>query len=188
MVSREINLLSEKHSVSPSELAFRRLLGIWTPLVLGLYLFILSATLITSFYFKSRLANVENRMKQERSQIQALEKNEGTYLLLKQKAGVLKRILDARFPYNDLFFYFQDLKNFQATIKSINLNSSGELTVNLSVPDSSTMEVLFNGLLTDGKSRFNRIELVSVLLKSTGGYDLSLALTSNTSQTTQPEL
>lgn len=185
MASREINLLSEKRTVSTTELAIRHFLSVWTPLVLGIYLFILAVTLITSLYFKNRFSNLEKQVTVERSLIQALENNEGTYLLIKQKAGVLKRILDSRFPYSDLFAYFQNLNSFQGTLRSMNLNSNGEITVNLSVPDSISMELLFNGLLTDSL-RFNRIELVSVVLKSPGGYDLSLAFTSNVPVTSDP--
>lgn len=185
MVSREINLLSEKRATSTTVLAIRRILSVWTPLILGSYLFILATTLITSLYFKSRFSSLEKQVNVERNRIQALENSEGTYLLLKQKAGVLKRILDSRFPYSDLFAYFQNLKSFQGTLKSLHLDSSGNLTVNFSVPDSTSMEVLFNGLLSDS-SRFSQIELESVVLKPTGGYDLSLAITSNVPNTNQP--
>ena len=126
MASREINLVPKVQADTPQELKVKRLLKHDVPLVLGVVVLILVALGGYSYiYLGGQIGGLERNIATERSQIEAIKKNEGIYLLLKQKATALSTIFSQRYPYADVFNYFQGLKNENVVIRSMIMATGG---------------------------------------------------------------
>lgn len=179
MAANNINLLGEERVVNPEVQRARHALKTSIILVTAFFLLIVSSIFIALFYISNQLEATSRAITSERARIKALEKNEGAYVLLKQKAVSLVQILSNRYPYIPLIEYLKQLAGEEAAIHSISLRESGETEVIISVANSQGLDSFINALLAESAKRFTRIELRTLRSTIDGGYDATLFLTAN---------
>ena len=103
-----------------------------------------------------------------------MSRDEGKYLLLKQKADALQQILGARFPYVDLFEFFHGLASDMVKISSLEMNQAGSLVINVNTLDSAALDTFISAILDQAQKRFGRVELTGVDYKSDNTYSITL--------------
>lgn len=174
MASREINLISRFPNLSPEVEKRRGQLARLTPLVLGIYVLILLGVFVLSFILEQQLNQVQAAITGKRAAITALSANEAKYMLLKQKATAIKSILDSRYPYASVYKYFKNLETKGGTIVSVSLNETGEVSLNVIITNSETLNDYINSLLSDAEQYFRRVELRSVGFQKDGTFQVQL--------------
>ena len=177
-MAREINLLTEKQILSAQEQELRRKIAIWVPFILGILVVSLGVVLGSRFYLSRLLSQTGTGITREKNRIGELEKNEGMYLILKQKATALSQIINSHYPYHSLFQFIKTLE-YQtdpnsAKITSVVLAETGEVKLETAVSDTEKLDRFISQLLQEAQVRFERVELVSVAVKQDAGYEIIL--------------
>jgi len=174
MATREINLIGIKKKFTPYEEKIKGISHRLIPIVLITYAIILISVFSVSFYIQDKLASKERSVASERDQIKKMSRDEGKYLLLKQKADALQQILGARFPYVDLFEFFHGLASDMVKISSLEMNQAGSLVINVNTLDSAALDTFISAILDQAQKRFGRVELTGVDYKSDNTYSITL--------------
>jgi hypothetical protein len=181
MAYREINLIASKKAFTPEERAVRKLLTTWTPIVLVGYLLVLTGILGYFYVLSFNVSQTETAIGKEKQLISAREKDEGLYLLVKQKASALNRIFTERYPYTTIYDFFANINQEGTSIKSIKLADDGNAVLDVSADDTYKLDTFIKTLLASAKIYFNRVELIGVQYSPKGVYTVTLDInTKNT--------
>lgn len=162
MPNREINLFRKHEVFTADELKLKSFTKRVLPLILGFYILLLALSLFASVAVNQQLASADSAIVKERAAIAELKGNEGTYLLLKQKASVLGKILDSRFAYAEKIEFFKSLEITGAAVESLEVDETGKLVVSLKVLDSNHLERLVTMLVKEAEKRFTKVEVEGV--------------------------
>lgn len=179
MAAKNINLLGEERVVNPEVQRARHALKTSIMLVTVFFFLIVSSIFIALLYMSNQLESTSKAITSERARIKALEKNEGAYVLLKQKSVSLVQIISNRYPYIPLIEYLKQLIEEKAAIHSMSLRETGETEITITVADSQGLDSFINELLEESDKRFARIELRTFRATNDGTYDATLLLTAN---------
>lgn len=178
-MSREINLITKIDEISSVEQKVRDIVKKWIPSVLVIFTLILAITLGISFYLRYQLRQVAASIDNEKTQIGSLAKNEGMYILLKQKADAIHTIMTHHYPYVNLYNFFQSQTNPDLQLLTVLLSESGAVQINVQVKSSDILDNYINRLLDEGGKLFHRIELISIQLKPEAYYDVTFEISTS---------
>lgn len=176
MAAKNINLLGEERVLSPDVQRARKTLKTGTSIFMVIFFLVVSAIFVMSLYISNQLEATSRAVTSERARIKALEKNEGAYVLLKQKAVSLVQIMSNRYPFIPLIEFMRQLTGEEAAIHALRLRESGETEVVVSVANSQVLDRFINELLDESANRFTRIELRTLHSTNDGRYDATLSL------------
>ena len=174
MAAREINLIHERKIFTPFEERFIHDIYKALPYVLGSFALILILTFSISFYINRTLNKLDQDIASEKDQIRAKEKDEGRYLLLKQKASALSQIINTQYPYADFFNYIKSLTGADVLLNDISMAANGNVILSVTVKNTEVLDTFIKTILTDADSRFRQIELSG--LEFNGGSDFTIQL------------
>lgn len=174
MPVREINLISTKRPLTKQEEVAKRVLHLWTPIILVTFLLILSIVFGVSWYLGGLVKSTDNQITSEKRLIAAQEEDEGYYSLLKQKIGALSKIFAERYSFVPILTYFTSAKTEGIKLLTLNVSEDGTILINVTATDSFTLDSYINKLIEEASEKFNRIELVNVRNKTDGSYQISL--------------
>lgn len=173
MASREINLIADKHGLSAHAVRMRQVFRRVVPIVLGIFLIASVSVLVLSFDASRKLNDVEKRIVGEREHIGSLSRNEGTYLMLKQKAVALSKILAIRYPYPELWEFLKSLESDSVKIERLSLSDSGMTNMVVKAQDTEAIDTYINRILEGAPERFNFINLENAQLQG-GKFSITL--------------
>lgn len=174
MASKEINLFTKKIHFSPQEEKIQGMIQVITPVILIVFVVVLVAVLGGSIYIRASDARMNNQMESAKTQISQLEKNEGLYLLLKQKASAITQIINSRFPYLEVFSYLKSIERDNNVIQSITIEESGKVSLIMKIINTDTLDSFVTEILSQANERYNRIEILGLEYNPEGNYVLSL--------------
>ncbi len=174
MSAREINLITRRHSASAHQQFVQRMITVWTPVTLVLYVIIVTVVLAYSFFLSSSISGIDAQISAIKGEIAGRQNDEGLYLLLKQKTSSLTQIIKNRYPFSDVFTLLQTFKNQGITIASIKLSEDANIIFEVTVSDSLVLDHFIHSLLDTAVARFNTVELVNLNYQKDGGYTVVL--------------
>lgn len=186
MAIREINLISNRHQLTSAEIRIRGLIQLWTPLILGGYVLVLLLIIGYGIFLKSSLASVEKSIVVAKENISAREQDEGLYLLLKQKVGVLTQIFANRADYTSLYNYFNDLQSENLAIQALTIRENGTAVLEVAAADAYALDGYVKKILESAESRFQSVELVTIQYKKEDVYSVTLDITQKTKKIVSP--
>ena len=176
MLPKEINLIPNKKTLTAQDIALRRRLSTWVPLILVGYLVVLGGVLGYWLFLTRSGAQLDSDINTEKRLIAERTNDEGLYTLLKQKALALTEIFSHRTDFSAMYNYFNEVAGSDITIKSIHIVDNGNTILEVNATNSFAVDTYVGQLLEDGPDHFRRIELSGVHLAPGGSYTISLEL------------
>ncbi|MEK7166027.1 MAG: hypothetical protein AAB874_04445 [Patescibacteria group bacterium] len=146
----------------------------WVPLILFLYVIVLGVLLGGVYVVSGQLKQIDANITSEQTAIKSMEKNEQVYMQLKQKSAALAQILPSRLPYANIYGYFQQKVSQSLNLGRLTISEAGEVSLNMHVSDSETLDAFINQVLADAETRFSRVEFVSLQSEFPKGYSVEM--------------
>ncbi len=176
MPTREINLFRKREILTPDEIKLKKFTRNFLPLILLAFIFLLGGVLYISVSVNKIIADTDQAIVDVRGKINSLKRNESIYLLLKQKAVVLAKILNSRFPYREDIEFFKTLSLNGSTLNSMEIDETGRISLRLNVKDSTHLDALVTALIKEAEKRFRKVELEGVSYTPGNILDISLQI------------
>ena len=174
MPSREINLSFDTRRPNPNVVETWKFIKRFLPPVLGIYAAILLGVLGYSFYLTRTLDQLDASLNQTREQIKSLARNEGMYLVLKQKAQAVAFIQKNRYPFADQFAFYKNLELAGGILSNLSLNGAGQTTFTVHIDDTPRLDGYINVLVGEATQKFHSVELNSIGFNPDGSYNIGL--------------
>ncbi len=162
MATREINLFKRIELLSPDELKLKTFTRRFVPIILGLFIIVVVGVLYMSFVVSGELTKLDTDIINERNRIDNLKRSESLYLLLKQKASVLSKVINSQYPYNDQIEFFKSLEPEGTKLKNMELDETGKLSLQMSLVNSASMEKVVDKIVAQAHKKFRQVELDNV--------------------------
>ena len=175
-MAREINLLPKLDTFSPEQIRLKKFVSWGLPLILVIYVLTLSVILVFVYSVNQQLADADKAILEEKSKIGNLSRNESVYLLLKQKASALNKILTSHYPYRQQLEYFKSLAINGNEIKNIEISESGQVILTVKTADTGKLDELISQILKSAEKRFRKVELQGIQYIPGGNITLTLNL------------
>lgn len=175
-MSGEINLIREKHFVSAKTESVRQLIYRLTSILLLLFVVVLGGSLIYFMKLNADSNKLNDDLTRVKQSIKELQKNEGIYMLLKQKSSSINQIISNRYPYLDRFDYLRNLENENIKINSIALSDTKTSAINVLVKDSPTLDQLTQTILQDANLKYRNIDIKSIVYQVDSSMVINLEL------------
>ncbi len=176
MASKEINLLQAKQEISSESNRWKNLLlKVVTPF---LFLFIAMAVLIigVNIYLDQQLNSVKTQVDSELVLIKSMEKNEGIYMLLKQKATAISTIMQNRYAYDSVYNFVENLNQKGGKVLSLSISEAGNVSLSVEIPDTQTLDDFLKAIIADAEKRFNKVQLNGITYKPGTNYMISFTI------------
>ncbi|MBI3384984.1 hypothetical protein HY030_02205 [Candidatus Gottesmanbacteria bacterium] len=173
---KEINLLKEVVTETPSQQKIKRYVTIFSPLVLLVFGVIVAAVYIYSLIQTAKATEVNRKLKETENLIQSLSEVESYQRGTKLKLATVKNIIKEQVDYAEVIKHLQEIAPPEINYTSLSVSGEKFVEVSYKAANSDLLKSLVNSLLDPkiGGRYFDQVKLKNLLYSRDGSYLVSL--------------
>lgn len=179
MVSKDINLIAFEKKLSQAELVARKRLKNTVLATLFIYTLLSASILGYFFYLRQKLATIEAQINNEQARVKIMARNEGAYMILKQKSTALSKIMPLKVDYVSLLSFLKSQESDLVSFSDMTFTEAGQVSFQVSLKDTPALDAFLNTLTAEKDKLFRRVELSGVDFKADGTFQITFTLQAN---------